>query len=204
MRWRRVYAGRADQVRAARAFAEALLVGMPCVDVVALAVGELAANAVRHTRSGEGGDGWFGLEIVCENPVYVAVTDMGGHGIPTVLPEGYGGSYSEGAGGSGCCTSSRSCSACTAAAPSDTRSGSTSTSTASWRPNRRRPPSWRHREGPAWINQAGWPLATRIANSREGLVFARLRAETGASSYFGGTAVKGHRLADLFSCTFIL
>ncbi|MER7548149.1 ATP-binding protein [Spirillospora sp. NPDC127506] len=96
MRWRRVYAGRADQVRAARAFAEALFVGMPCVDIVALAVGELAANAVRHTRSGEGGDGWFGLEIVCENPVYVAVTDMGGHGIPTVLPEGYGGSYSEG------------------------------------------------------------------------------------------------------------
>jgi hypothetical protein len=93
MRWRRVYAGRADQVRAARAFAEALFVGMPCVDIVALAVGELAANAVRHTRSGEGGDGWFGLEIVCENPVYVAVTDMGGHGIPTVLPEGYGGSY---------------------------------------------------------------------------------------------------------------
>lgn len=96
MRWRRVYAGRADQVRAARSFAEALFEGMPCVDVAALAVGELAANAVRHTRSGEGGDGWFGLEVVCDNPVYIAVTDMGGHGIPTVLPEGYGGSYSEG------------------------------------------------------------------------------------------------------------
>ncbi|MFF5264480.1 ATP-binding protein [Actinomadura viridis] len=95
MRWRRVYAGRADQVRAAREFAEALFAGMPCVDIVALAVSELAANAVRHTRSGEGADGWFGLEVVCDNPVYVAVTDMGGHGIPTVLPEGYGGSYSE-------------------------------------------------------------------------------------------------------------
>lgn len=91
MRWRRVYAGRADQVRAARASAEDLFVGLPCV-----AVGELAANAVRHTRSGEGGDGWFGLEIVCENLVYAAVTDMGGHSIPTVLPERYGGSYSEG------------------------------------------------------------------------------------------------------------
>ncbi|GAA2405978.1 hypothetical protein GCM10010191_12440 [Actinomadura vinacea] len=96
MRWRRVYAGRADQVRAAREFAEALFTGMPCVDIVALAVGELAANAVRHTRSGEEADGWFGLEVVCHNPAYIAVTDMGGHGIPTVLPEGYGGSYSEG------------------------------------------------------------------------------------------------------------
>lgn len=95
MRWRRVYAGRADQVQAARTFAEVLFAGMPCVDVVALAVGELAANAVRHTRSGEGGDGWFGLEVVCDNPVYIAVTDMGGHGIPTVLPEGYGGLYGE-------------------------------------------------------------------------------------------------------------
>lgn len=96
MRWRRVYAGRADQVRAAREFAEALFTGMPCVDIVALAVGELAANAVRHIRSGEGADGWFGLEVVCDDLVYIAVTDMGGHGVPTVLPEGYGGSYDEG------------------------------------------------------------------------------------------------------------
>jgi anti-sigma regulatory factor (Ser/Thr protein kinase) len=65
------------------------------VDVVALAVGELAANAIRHTRSGEVGDGWFGLEVVCDSPAYIAVTDMGGHGIPTVLPEAPDGSYRE-------------------------------------------------------------------------------------------------------------
>ncbi|MEV5570371.1 ATP-binding protein [Spirillospora sp. NPDC052269] len=87
MRWRRVYAGRADQVTAARKLAEAMFAEAPCVDVVTLAVSELAANAVRHSRSGEGEGGWFGLELVHANPVYVAVTDMGGHGIPTVLPE---------------------------------------------------------------------------------------------------------------------
>ncbi|RSN61912.1 ATP-binding protein [Actinomadura sp. WAC 06369] len=60
------------------------------MDVVALAVGELAANAVRHTRSGEGDGGWFGLELIYGDPAYVAVTDLGGHGVPVVLPEGYG------------------------------------------------------------------------------------------------------------------
>ncbi|MFD0850959.1 ATP-binding protein [Actinomadura adrarensis] len=95
MRWRRVYPGRIDQVRQARDFAETLFKGAPCVDVVALAVSELAANAVRHTLSGERVDGWFGLEVVYDNPAYIAVTDMGGHGIPTVLPEGYGSPYNE-------------------------------------------------------------------------------------------------------------
>ncbi|MCP2336957.1 ATP-binding protein [Actinomadura rupiterrae] len=90
MRWRRVYSGHAGQVRSARKFAEELFAGTPCVDVVALAVSELSGNAVRHSRSGEGNGGWFGLELTYGNPVYVAVTDLGGHGVPTVLPEGYG------------------------------------------------------------------------------------------------------------------
>lgn len=96
MRWRRVYAGHAGQVRSARKFAEALFAGTPCVEVVALAVSELAGNAVRHSRSGEGSGGWFGLELTQGNPVYVAVTDLGGHGVPTVLPKGYGGLDGEG------------------------------------------------------------------------------------------------------------
>ncbi|MFC9971474.1 ATP-binding protein [Spirillospora sp. NPDC127200] len=89
MRWRRIYQGRKDQVAQARKFTEALFAGAPCGEVAALAVSELATNAIRHSRSGEGEDGWFGLEVVYDNPVYLAVTDMGGHGIPTPLPEGY-------------------------------------------------------------------------------------------------------------------
>ncbi|MFC9973902.1 ATP-binding protein [Spirillospora sp. NPDC127200] len=85
MRWRRVYSGRLDQVQAACVFAGRLFAGERCADVVEKAVSELGGNAIRHTRSGEEG-GWFGLEVVYADPVYVAVTDLGGYGRPCVRP----------------------------------------------------------------------------------------------------------------------
>ncbi|MCP2342043.1 ATP-binding protein [Actinomadura rupiterrae] len=89
MRWRRVFPGQAEQVPYARKLAQDLFAGAPCESLVALAVSELAGNALRHSISGAGNGGWFGLELVYAKLVYVAVTDLGGEGIPTVLPEGY-------------------------------------------------------------------------------------------------------------------
>jgi serine/threonine-protein kinase RsbW len=55
MYWRRTFPGRADQARAVRAFVAALLPDRPCLDEVLLAVDELVVNALRHTKSGQGG-----------------------------------------------------------------------------------------------------------------------------------------------------
>ncbi|MFI0354231.1 ATP-binding protein [Actinomadura sp. 9N407] len=82
MRWRRTYAGRADQVTAARVFAASLFAGTGREDDVALVVAELASNAVLHTRSGEPGRGWFGLEVTLADVAYIGVTDLGGRCVP--------------------------------------------------------------------------------------------------------------------------
>ncbi|GIH91909.1 hypothetical protein Psi01_25390 [Planobispora siamensis] len=68
------FPGLPAQVPAARTWATALLpTGHPRRDDLALIVGELAANAVLHTRSGE-----FAIQIhVTEAAVTVTVTDEG-------------------------------------------------------------------------------------------------------------------------------
>ncbi|MEV5569533.1 ATP-binding protein [Spirillospora sp. NPDC052269] len=83
MRWRRAFPGTLDQVPVARRFAGAMFEGSPCADVVEYAVAELAGNALRHSDSAEKG-GWFGVELVHDDPVHVAVTDIGGKGVPAV------------------------------------------------------------------------------------------------------------------------
>ncbi|WP_158587930.1 ATP-binding protein [Actinomadura logoneensis] len=85
MRWRRTFSGRPDQTASARDFAAALFAGTACVDVVKFVVSELTANTIRHTRTCQDG-GWFGLELVYDDPAYIAVVDNGGGGIPTVKP----------------------------------------------------------------------------------------------------------------------
>lgn len=86
MRWRRTYSGRTDQVPAVRDFTWTLFAGTGHENVVAFIVTELASSAVRHTRSGQHG-GWFGLEVVLADLAYIGVTDLGGGGVPTVIPE---------------------------------------------------------------------------------------------------------------------
>ncbi|TDD80866.1 ATP-binding protein [Actinomadura darangshiensis] len=86
MRWRRVFSGRADQVRSARVFASALFAGTGREDDVAVVVAELATNAVRHSRSGTQ-RGWFGLEVTMADVAYVAVTDQGGGRVPYLQAE---------------------------------------------------------------------------------------------------------------------
>ncbi|MCP2342014.1 ATP-binding protein [Actinomadura rupiterrae] len=83
MRWRRTFSGSPEQTASARAFAETLFAGTACVDVVEFIVAELTANTIRHTASGKDG-GWFGLELVYGDPVYIAVVDNGGTGTPLV------------------------------------------------------------------------------------------------------------------------
>ncbi|MEO5878011.1 MAG: ATP-binding protein [Streptosporangiaceae bacterium] len=60
--WHRDFPGTTDQVRVVRAFTAALLADCPFLDEVLLGVDELAANTIRHTRSGELG-GRFTVEL---------------------------------------------------------------------------------------------------------------------------------------------
>ncbi|GLW66161.1 hypothetical protein Arub01_44050 [Actinomadura rubrobrunea] len=82
--WRRSFPGEAEHARAVRRFAACLLAGFPALDEVLLTVDELVVNALRHTKSGQGG-GWFTVEIIgIRGGVAVAVTDQGGPGEPVV------------------------------------------------------------------------------------------------------------------------
>jgi|GEM_PF-2306034 len=81
--WRRTFPGRTDQIREARRLAAALFAGTAREDDVALIVTELCSNAVLYTRSSQPG-GWFGLELVLDDLAYVAVTDLGGVGAPSL------------------------------------------------------------------------------------------------------------------------
>ncbi len=92
--WRRAFPGALDQAAEARRFTRLLLGGTPFADDAELVVGELAGNAVRHTRSGSPG-GHFAVEIILTSPrreplggpvaaarVLVTVSDLGGAGAP--------------------------------------------------------------------------------------------------------------------------
>src|SRR5579859_773960 len=54
-RWRRVFAGRDDQVREVRRWLAGLLPGVPERDDAVVVAVELVTNAIRHTASGRGG-----------------------------------------------------------------------------------------------------------------------------------------------------
>lgn len=65
------FPGRADQVPAARAFLREALASHACLWEAELVVSELATNALRHTKSGDG-EGWL-LEV-CSTPEWVIIT----------------------------------------------------------------------------------------------------------------------------------
>jgi anti-sigma regulatory factor (Ser/Thr protein kinase) len=91
MRWRRVFPGAEVQIRELRRWSAELL--PTCTardDVIAVAV-ELAANAVRHTASGQPG-GYFVAELTwCGPVVRTAVADGGGPSEPRVVAQPSGG-----------------------------------------------------------------------------------------------------------------
>jgi anti-sigma regulatory factor (Ser/Thr protein kinase) len=83
MYWRAVFPGRPDQAHAVRAFVATLLPEPSRLDEVLLAVGELVANALRHTRSGHGGS--FTVDVYhAAGRTEISVTDQGGPAEPTV------------------------------------------------------------------------------------------------------------------------
>jgi anti-sigma regulatory factor (Ser/Thr protein kinase) len=87
MYWRRTFPGRADQAREVRAFVAAMMPDHPRRDELLLAVGELAANALRHTKSGQGGTVTVDV-FRADKRTCVSVTDDGGPTEPVVAEAG--------------------------------------------------------------------------------------------------------------------
>jgi anti-sigma regulatory factor (Ser/Thr protein kinase) len=77
-RWLRVFAGVPAQVAEVRRFVSFLLAGCPARDALVSCASELAANAIIHTLSGDGG--FFTVEVACPRTgvARVSVTDAGG------------------------------------------------------------------------------------------------------------------------------
>lgn len=80
----RSFPGDARQVGAARQFVGRTLAGCPARDRLLTCVSELAANAVEHTRSGAGGTFTVAVGRPRAGVAFVAVTDAGGPGEPTL------------------------------------------------------------------------------------------------------------------------
>jgi serine/threonine-protein kinase RsbW len=97
--WSQAYPGRRDQAAKARAFVARTVEGCPAVDEVVLMAGELAANAILHSHSGDRG-GLFTVQVeVCEGEwVRVQVDDEGGPVPPRLHVGGDGGAESAGRG----------------------------------------------------------------------------------------------------------
>lgn len=94
LRWRRRFAGTREQVREARRFVASLLAGTSgtteaagelgagLVDDAVWVAGELAANAVAHSRSGRPGGTFFVQVMKSRHWIEISVTDEGGPGVP--------------------------------------------------------------------------------------------------------------------------
>ncbi len=84
LRWRRAFPGEARQLAVVRQWLARLLPACAARHDVALVATELAANAIKHTRSGQ--ESWFAVEITWHRAVVrVAVADCGGpHGPPPI------------------------------------------------------------------------------------------------------------------------
>jgi serine/threonine-protein kinase RsbW len=75
------FPGNPESVRAARRFVATETAGHPCLDDALLVISELATNAVRHTRSGQGGS-YDVLVTVAAASVRIEVMDQGGGNMP--------------------------------------------------------------------------------------------------------------------------
>jgi serine/threonine-protein kinase RsbW len=95
MTWRKVFPGTTDRVTDARRLAGLFLDDTPYADDAAWIVGELAANAVLHSKSGEPG-GQYVLELRRTRRIArLTVCDLGGGGRPTFATTPPGLPYAE-------------------------------------------------------------------------------------------------------------
>jgi Signal transduction histidine kinase regulating citrate/malate metabolism len=93
--WRKIFPGTAEHVGDARRLTGVFLDDTPYADDAAWIVGELAANAVLHTRSGEPG-GQYVLELRRTRRIArLTVCDLGGGGRPSFAPTVPGLPYAE-------------------------------------------------------------------------------------------------------------
>ena len=82
---RRRFGGRKDQVSCARAFIRDVLAGCPKLDEAVLCTSELCANAVAHSRSGDGG----AFEVTVyhrQGSLRIEVRDGGSASTPALRP----------------------------------------------------------------------------------------------------------------------
>lgn len=87
--WRRDFPGNSSQLRVLRRWIEDVLPPCPSRDDVIVVAVELAGNAIRHTRSGHGGQ--FGVRIErIPDLVRVTVTDHGGGPGPRLVDDPMG------------------------------------------------------------------------------------------------------------------
>jgi hypothetical protein len=87
MRWCKVFPGQEDQITEAASFVAQLLGSHPDGDGIARCAAELAANAIRHTATGQ--DGFFATEVTWTGQtVRVAVSDGGASTVPVTAPNG--------------------------------------------------------------------------------------------------------------------
>jgi hypothetical protein len=87
MRWCKVFPGQEDQITEAASFVAQLLGSHPDGDGIARCAAELAANAIRHTATGQ--DGFFATEVTWTGQtVRVAVSDGGASTVPVTAPDG--------------------------------------------------------------------------------------------------------------------
>ena len=85
MRWCKVFPGQEDQIPEVATFVAQLLGSHPDRDPIASCAAELAANAIRHTASGQ--DGFFATEVTWTGQtVQVAVSDDGAETVPFTGP----------------------------------------------------------------------------------------------------------------------
>ncbi|MDF5758389.1 ATP-binding protein [Spongiactinospora sp. TRM90649] len=85
-RWRAVFPGDQAQLRPLRRWLESLLPACPARDEAQLIAVELAANAIAHTASGDGG--WFIVEVTwCSGVVRIAIADGGSADVPHLVSD---------------------------------------------------------------------------------------------------------------------
>ena len=92
LRWWRVFPGEDRQLRVMREWLRSLLPACMARDDVIAVASELGANAVRHTRSGRGGQ--FSIEVTwAGSMISIVAGDSGGPSQPRVIddPEGENG-----------------------------------------------------------------------------------------------------------------